>query len=138
MRLLKLGSNGKLNLHTLFQENAPPYAIFSHTWGDNEVLFEDVRNGTAESKQGYGKVRKCCDLASEQGFEYCWVDTCCIDKSSSSELQEAICSMYAWYRNAKICYAYLEDCDQSKAESFANARWFTRGWTLRKCTYSTK
>jgi hypothetical protein len=112
MRLLRQDSNGQLILSTFFNDNSPPYAILSHTWGDDEVLFDDLRNGTAESKRGYAKIIKCYNLALEHGFEYVWVDTCCIDKSSSSELQEAICSMYAWYKKAKICYAYLEDYEQ--------------------------
>jgi hypothetical protein len=136
MRLLRKDSNGQLILSTFFNDNSPPYAILSHTWGDDEVLFDDLRNGTAESKRGYAKIIKCCNLALEHGFEYVWVDTCCIDKSSSSELQEAICSMYAWYKKAKICYAYLEDYEQGKAGSFTGCRWFTRGWTLRECTWS--
>jgi hypothetical protein len=111
------GQRWKAQYMHIFYEKKPPYAILSHTWGDDEVLFEDVPNGTAESKRGYAKVRNFCDLAMEHGFEYGWVDTCCIDKSSSSELQETICSMYAWYKNAKICYAYLEDYEQDKASS---------------------
>jgi hypothetical protein len=136
MRLLKLESDGQLRLSTFSHENTPPYAILSHTWGGVEVLFEDIRNGTAISKGGYAKIKNCCDLALEHGFEYVWVDTCCIDKSSSSELQEAICSMYSWYKNANICYAYLEDFEQGKAGSLARCKWFTRGWTLRKYTFS--
>lgn len=59
-----------------------------------------------------------------------WVDTCCIDKSSSAELSEAINSMFAWYRNAKICYVFL--ADTSGRESMGSSRWFRRGWTLQE------
>jgi hypothetical protein len=45
----------------------------------------------------------------ENGFEWGWVDTCCIDKTSSAELSEAINSMYRWYTEADSCYAYLSD-----------------------------
>lgn len=43
------------------------------------------------------------------GWEWGWIDTCCIDKRSSAELTEAINSMYAWYAKAAVCYAYLSD-----------------------------
>ena len=66
---------------------------------------------------------------------------CCIDKSSSADLSEAINSMFAWYRNAEIGYVYLEDVqhdlyDTSQADvrlaMLDKARWFTRGWTLQE------
>ena len=64
------------------------------------------------------------------------VDRFCIDKSSSSELSEAINSMFRWYQNAGICYAYLSDVVASPSggfsDSFARSAWFTRGWTLQE------
>jgi hypothetical protein len=54
-------------------------------------------------------VVSCCDIALEYGLQYAWIDTCYIDKSSSSEISEAINSLYKWYRDARICFAYLED-----------------------------
>ncbi|KAK7709376.1 hypothetical protein SLS64_006289 [Diaporthe eres] len=71
-----------------------------------------------------------------------WVDTCCIDKSSSSELSEAINSMFAWYQEAVFCVAILEDYEHPGGENssqfrpsedaFLKCRWFTRGWTLQE------
>ena len=81
-----------------FFSNPPPYAILSHTWnGFDEVLFKDMENGTANQKPGFDKVARFCTQASLDGFEYAWVDSCCIDKSSSAELSEAINSMFNWY-----------------------------------------
>jgi hypothetical protein len=60
-------------------------------------------------KSGYDKIKRCCEVASMDGFEYVWVDTCCIDKTSSAELSEAINSMYRWYGQAEVCYTYLSD-----------------------------
>ena len=62
---------------------------------------------------------------------------CCIDKTSSAELSEAINSMFSWYQNAAICYAYLSDvpkcADVLTVDSmFSRSRWFTRGWTLQE------
>jgi hypothetical protein len=36
-----------------------------------------------------------------------------IDKLSSAELSEAINSMFRWYQQAGICYAYLSDVEAS-------------------------
>ena len=81
------------------------------------------------------------------------MDTCCIDKTSSAELSEAINSMYAWYCDLAVCYVYMSDVDVSLDEDpggegagdtpsalqyrttlnrFGASRWFTRGWTLQE------
>ncbi|KAL1600119.1 hypothetical protein SLS59_006193 [Nothophoma quercina] len=86
---------------------------------------------------GYDKIRHCCGQAKDDGYEWVWIDTCCIDKRSSAELSEAINSMYQWYWNAEICYAHLVDVikdpllDGNDA-SFIASRWFSRGWTLQE------
>jgi hypothetical protein len=98
-------------------------------------FFEYMRSCNAD-RTGYDKVEHFCDIAAADGFEYLWLDTCCIDKTSSSELSEAINSMYKWYQNAEVCYVYLSDVasyeDPRELESnFVRSRWFTRGWTLQ-------
>lgn len=121
----------------------PPYAILSHTWGDAEISFHDlIKNAASELSEsdGYKKIRFCCALAAAKGYEYVWIDTCCIDKTSSAELSEAINSMYRWYLEAQVCYAYLSDfCIGNRAlwsldmkVEFEKSRWFTRGWTLQE------
>ncbi|GJC85165.1 vegetative incompatibility protein HET-E-1 [Colletotrichum liriopes] len=130
-----------------FAADVPPYAILSHTWDDEEVTFQDVQSsGTAKQMRGYAKLEESCSLASGEGFEYIWVDSCCIDKTSSAELSEAINSMFRWYREAQICYAYLSDVSSMRfslrltdtqdvysiAEDIRSSRWFTRGWTLQE------
>ncbi|KAH7080968.1 heterokaryon incompatibility [Paraphoma chrysanthemicola] len=108
----------------------PAYAILSHTWNDNEeYLFDDVQNGKGKDKQGYDKVVACCELAASQGFQYAWIDTCGIDKSSSAELSEAINSMFAWYRDSSVCYDYLDvdmDGDYLTVEALRKSRWIHR------------
>src|ERR1700693_546077 len=89
--------------------NIPLYAILSHTWGKIEITFQDIKGGTVEQKEEYEKVRKICSMAAEHGFDYVWIDTCCIDKTSSAELSEAINSMYRWYQDSGVCYVYLAD-----------------------------
>ena len=124
-----------LNTRTLeltnFIGEHPRYAILSHCWDAEEVLFSDLCNiEDARKKRGFSKVEKACEQAARDDFEYCWIDSCCIDKNSSAELSEAINSMFAWYRRASICYAYLADVEDLK--SFKQSRWFTRAWTLQE------
>ncbi|KIN94212.1 hypothetical protein M404DRAFT_168869, partial [Pisolithus tinctorius Marx 270] len=105
------------------------YAILSHRWG-------------AERRDGYQKIIKSCEQAAKDGYEWLWIDTCCIDKRSSSELSEAINSMYQWYQNAQVCYAYLNDVDElafpdkRDVNKFDKSNgwpeWFARGWTLQE------
>lgn len=124
-----------LNARTLelesFIGDFPSYAILSHCWERQEVLFSDLFDlAEAKKKNGFNKVEKTCEQAVKDGFDYVWIDTCCIDKSSSAELSEAINSMFAWYRNSDKCYAYLADVDG--LEQFAHSKWFTRVWTLQE------
>jgi hypothetical protein len=146
MRLLKIVSDGEFSLTELIGDNIPPYAILSHTWGEHgdEVTFKDVVESTGKHKAGYNKVLFCGQQAAKDGLQYFWVDTCCIDKSSSAELSEAINSMFRWYRDATQCYVYLNDVSVSDSfentespqstweTGFRNSRWFTRGWTLQE------
>ncbi|KAF1828933.1 HET-domain-containing protein, partial [Decorospora gaudefroyi] len=115
-----------------FVDDIPPYAILSHCWGEEEVVFADLADlELAKKKKGFMKIEKTCELAVQAGFDYVWIDTCCIDKSSSAELSEAINSMFAWYKNSGKCFAYLFDVEKSQS-TFANSKWFTRAWTLQE------
>lgn len=155
MRLINVAT-GRLES---FTSKVPRYAILSHTWGDDgdEVTFQEMVVETEErppqttSKPGYKKILKTCEIAKtyykksfeeglfyndrlyyeQVGIEHVWIDTCCIDKSSSAELSEAINSMYNYYREADICFAYLSDMT-TNPETFETSRWFSRGWTLQE------
>ncbi|KAJ1338580.1 HET domain-containing protein [Microdochium nivale] len=89
----------------------PPYAILSHVWGENEVLYHDIinKNTEKEKKKGYEKVTSTCRQARRDGYEWAWIDSCCINKTDGVELSEAINSMYKWYQQAGMCYAFLAD-----------------------------
>lgn len=146
MRLLYRKDDGSFGLTKDFLENIPPYAILSHTWGADteEVTYTDLIESTGENKLGYAKLNFCAEQAKRDGLSYFWVDTCCIDKSSSAELTEAINSMFRWYRNADICYVYMSDVSTPAPKygtlpslplwesQFRKSRWFTRGWTLQE------
>ncbi|KAK5081445.1 hypothetical protein LTR70_005806 [Exophiala xenobiotica] len=131
MRLINTGS---LALEEFSFRPPPPYAILSHTWQDEEVTYQDMSSSIQTSKQGWAKVVETYRLAAGHGLGYAWVDTCCIDKSSSAELTEAINSMFAWNQNASVCYVYLSDLPSgSQAEhNLPECRWWTRGWTLQE------
>ncbi|KAK4172256.1 hypothetical protein QBC36DRAFT_223078 [Triangularia setosa] len=144
MRLLERDDVGGIRLTKDLPSNKiPPYAILSHTWGpdEEEVSYEDLEDDRAVYKLGYNKIRFCADQAGHDGLKFFWVDTCCIDKSNSTELQEAINSMFRWYRDAAKCYVYLTDVSACKRNAdgnpswkwaFQKCKWFTRGWTLQE------
>ncbi|KAF2674768.1 HET-domain-containing protein [Microthyrium microscopicum] len=149
MRLLRWTDNG-LELSSFEEAEIPTYAILSHTWGDDEdeVTFRDLMNLSSsdlQQRKGYNKIACATRQTFEDGLTYLWIDTCCIDKSSAAELSEAINSMFRWYQDAAVCYAYLSDVVQDSSDSlekpdlsefpdnsFRLSRWFTRGWTLQE------
>ena len=142
MRLLHFDNSGRLTSTDFTGKTIPLYAILSHTWGDDEFLFEDLVNNTGKSKAGYEKILFCGEQAARDYLQYFWVDTCCIDKWNLRELSLAINSMFRWYRNAAKCYVLLTDVSapivdaqlhqSTWAASFQKSRWFTRGWTLQE------
>jgi len=144
MRLLHT-TNFTLHSFVSPQHDAPHYAILSHTWEVDEVLFEDMATPermvalATEKKKAWTKVQRSCAMARALSFDHIWIDTLCIDKSSSSELSEAINSMFEWYALSGVCLAYISDYKDdglksgaSDATNFLNSRWFTRGWTLQE------
>ena len=119
----------------------PPYAILSHTWGleASELSFGDLcgMDGDIEKLRAEidrTKLLGCCKEAKEQaGVQYIWIDTCCIDKGNTVQRDEAINSMFRWYQQAKVCFAYLADVHKKdSATEFLNSSWFRRGWTLQE------
>ncbi len=109
------------------------YSILSHTWmqdAPGEVTFHDWA-AREENLQGNSKIIKFCEVSAQyHNITLGWIDTVCINKSSSSELDESIRSMYNWYHRASVCITYLsETIDLSDAHSDS---WFTRGWTLQE------
>ncbi|KAH7351297.1 heterokaryon incompatibility protein-domain-containing protein [Rhexocercosporidium sp. MPI-PUGE-AT-0058] len=127
MRLLNTTT---LLLEEFFGDKIPSYAILSHRWEGEQVTFQDLREGLGVNMAGYSKIIGCCRQAKLDGWKYTWIDSCCIDKSSSSELSEAINSMFRWYRDAEVCYVYLSDADPFR--SMWDSEWWKRGWTLQE------
>ncbi|KAH7929953.1 hypothetical protein BV22DRAFT_1028926 [Leucogyrophana mollusca] len=126
------------------------YAMFSHRWSNAEPAFQDmtsfnkkpIESGyTAEPTSpsflddksagtGHEKLMKFLQKAGSHDCDLAWSDTCCIDKTSSAELEEAIRSMFRWYRNSDICIAYLSQ--STSVADFLNEVYFTRAWTLQE------
>jgi hypothetical protein len=147
MRLIKTQTLELVDAETV---HWPPYAILSHRWGAQEVTLQQLRWRAANGQphpdvyrmEGYQKIQRFCSQAAHEGIDYGWVDTCCIDKTSSAELSEAINSMFAWYSKAQVCYTYLNDVDlpHGKAstlddaffEALSQSQWWQRGWTLQE------
>lgn len=109
------------------------FAILSHTWirgipGD--VVYGDWATREMNGR-GNTKITKFCEVAAlEHGVSFGWMDTVCIDKSSSTELDESIRSMYRWYKETHVCITYL--AETSTIEDMYQDAWFTRGWTLQE------
>ncbi|KAL4062226.1 hypothetical protein J3A83DRAFT_4374755 [Scleroderma citrinum] len=126
------------------------YVILSHRWR-NEVDYKEMANlaklakkeqDEVRGRDGYHKILKSCEQAKKDGFDWIWIDTCCINKENSSDVSEAINSMYSWCENSKRCYSYLHDVDGSVFPtehdqwryntSTGWPEWFSRGWTLQE------
>ncbi|KAF5517292.1 Vegetative incompatibility protein HET-E-1 [Colletotrichum aenigma] len=126
-----------LELEEFLGSDTLNYAILSHAWSCGEVTFQDwTDRSLASQKQGYQKILDACAQARGAEYNFLWVDTNCIDKSSSSELTEAINSMFSWYFHSGVCFAYLSGIPTSgqnfDAEGISCSRWFTKGWTLQE------
>jgi NACHT domain/Heterokaryon incompatibility protein (HET) len=148
MRLLRLEDDGEFSLtkDLVGDDTIPPYAILSHTWGSDteEVTFEDMTDSSGKDKPGYDKIRFCGEQARQDGLQYFWIDTCCINKTNYAELSQAINSMFRWYQDATRCYVYLSDVSTPPFNSndelnlwpwesdLWKSKWFTRGWTLQE------
>ncbi|KAI0759981.1 heterokaryon incompatibility protein-domain-containing protein [Trametes elegans] len=146
MYLLNTGS-ARLE-HFPNPDTRPPYAILSHVWQGHEASFQDIDALRAHANPlafAPAKVQRFCQFARAEDFEWAWLDTCCINKTSSAELSEALNSMFSWYQDAIVCYAYLHDvADRAPLDTVSRqdgseldvclveSEWFTRGWTLQE------
>ena len=92
MRLLSTAPDvsGTLALQELHDQYRPPYAILSHTWGTDDVLFAVARPPDVRTRAVFRKIELTLDQACKDGLQWAWVDTLCINKDSSAELSEAI------------------------------------------------
>lgn len=167
MRFVEIKRDGSLALtQQLNGSDIPKYAILSHTWGseEDEVSFRDLltearlrsRDGQNRDsrgrkprdihprdsccmKSGHRKIQFCCWQAQRDNLRHFWIDTCCIDQKNRVEVDEAVNSMWQWYRDSTKCYVFLSDVEYDPAvpidivwKSAGASRWFTRGWMLQE------
>ncbi|KAI1101937.1 heterokaryon incompatibility protein-domain-containing protein [Jackrogersella minutella] len=140
MRLLNVKTMRVESFPTRQISAIPDYVILSHRWQDEEeVSFHDIQGELEkiQHKKGYQKILKCCEIASSTGFEYVWIDTCCINKSDENELTHTLAAMFRYYRDSQACYTYLADVSGDdnpfdEGSEFRRSKWFTRGWTLQE------
>lgn len=109
------------------------YVTLSHRWGLDEPILRAVQGQVIydmELTDGIIKLQAFCTAACERGYMWAWSDTCCIDKESSAELQEAIGCMFGWYRRSALTIVHLSDVSDDAV--LFNSVWFERGWTLQE------
>ncbi|TXC02838.1 hypothetical protein FocTR4_00014730 [Fusarium oxysporum f. sp. cubense] len=114
MHLLRwefMDEDDTFKIHLEQHTTVTDYAILSHRWGkpEDEVSFDDMIAGTHESKKGHENLSAVVDKPEIDGIRHVWVDTCCINKASSAELSDPITSMFAYYNQSRVCYAFLND-----------------------------
>lgn len=146
---MRLISVDDYSIHEFGRDAIPKYSILSHTWGAGEVTFHDMQklDDCTRRRQGFEKIRFACEQSVRDNLKWTWVDTCCIDKTSSAELSEAINSMFRWYLCSARCYVYLSDVSTASRKrkwgdngpssspwesALRVSKWFTRGWTLQE------
>ena len=110
------------------------YVTLSHRWGNAEPLLRDIEGRAIydlkPTGDGLSKLQSFCIASCRHGYLWAWSDTCCIDKESSAELQEAIGSMFSWYRRSALTIIHLADV--SGTGTLTSSVWFKRGWTLQE------
>lgn len=147
MRLLDT-TTFELSSNSLSVFKQEGYAIFSHRWSVSEITFKEL-GGHIDTLRAAGttplkspqqeKIRGACQIARAKGIRWMWIDTCCLDKSSTAEISEFLNSMFQWYRDAKLCITYLSDVVRKGdgREDFSDeggrpSVWFSRGWALQE------
>ncbi|KAG1904146.1 uncharacterized protein F5891DRAFT_1140549 [Suillus fuscotomentosus] len=111
------------------------YGMLSHRWGSGEVRLQDIRQGESiytSRYSGLSKLQNFYRITKSQQLRWAWCDTCCIDLTNSVELQEAINSMFRWYRGSALTIIYLSDISNSTLDALMRSLWLTRGWTLQE------
>ncbi|KAI6015000.1 hypothetical protein F5J12DRAFT_911546 [Pisolithus orientalis] len=113
------------------------YVVFSHVWEGTEPSFQDVNAvksvwNLPDTPQNE-KLRNFCKETQRLGYNWAWSDTCCIDKSTSSILNQSLTSMYKWYADSAATLVFLAGvAHPSKPGDLTHSLWMTRAWTLQE------
>ncbi|KIK21217.1 hypothetical protein PISMIDRAFT_104451, partial [Pisolithus microcarpus 441] len=113
------------------------YVMFSHAWQGNEPLFQDVKAAKSvwdlPETPPNEKLRNFCKEARRLGHNRAWSDTCCIDKTTSSILNQSLTSMYKWYADSAATLVFLAGvAHPSEVGDLSRSFWMTRAWTLQE------
>ena len=112
------------------------YAMFSHTWGDKEPLFEKVTKIMVydlDASPTHAKLQMFCKIVREAELNWAWSDTCCINKGNHFVLQEALISMFKWYEGSTMTLIFLYGVDRlARRGAMMKSLWNMRGWTLQE------
>ncbi|KAG2743754.1 hypothetical protein P692DRAFT_20168015 [Suillus brevipes Sb2] len=110
--------------------------MLSHRWEGNEKLLHEIQGRAVYKLDPVGtvvKLQKFCEVVRDAGYHWAWMDTCCIDKHSNTELQESLNSMFVWYRHSALTIVYLSDVPpSSESGALAKSEWNKRGWTVQE------
>ncbi|KAG2356060.1 hypothetical protein BDR07DRAFT_1613333 [Suillus spraguei] len=110
--------------------------LLSHRWEEMEALLQDIQDKVVYELNGLGgiaKLQSFCKVARDTGYRWAWMDTCCIDKRSNTEVQESVNSMFIWYRHSALTIVYLCDVPpSSRPGALARSFWNHRGWTFQE------
>ncbi|KAG2367094.1 hypothetical protein BDR07DRAFT_1394283 [Suillus spraguei] len=111
-------------------------ALLSHRWEEQEALLHDIQDKVVYELNGLGgiaKLQSFCKVARDAGYRWAWMDTCCIDKRSNTEVQESVNSMFVWYRHSALTIVYLCDVPpSSRPGALTRSVWNERGWTFQE------
>ena len=114
------------------------YVTFSHVWQGEEPSFQDVNLAGSiwdldESFPLNQKLRKFCEVVRSDGHRWAWSDTCCIDKTISTVLNQSLKMMYKWYETSAATFVFLVDVtSMSVLRALLKSVWMTRAWTSQE------
>ena len=112
------------------------YVMLSHRWEDKEPLIPQVRYMVVynlDKSPTHHKLQMFCKIVRDAGFNWAWSDTCCINKDDHFVLQEALVSMFKWYRGSAMTIVFLRGVPSlAKLGALVRSIWNTRAWTLQE------
>jgi hypothetical protein len=110
--------------------------MLSHRWEEKELSLQDIQDKIVYQLNPVGgivKLQSFCKTARDAGYQWAWIDTCCIDRTSNVEVQESVNSMFVWYLHSGLTMVYLVDVlPSSKSGALAKSVWNKRGWTVQE------
>lgn len=110
----------------------PRYIIASHRWEKSEEEYASNWRSPSRSNpvsfkvHGFRKVIR----KHRRDIKWLWLDSICMEGMTHPEREEAVHSMFQWYRNAEACYSYLRDV--TSKNNMEKSDWFKRCWTLQE------